>query len=142
MKSSICLNCDNVFYIKKFDKNRPYKTCSLVCRGQHRFKTQTMPNVLAGGISESWTKKKVLIEIYGENCSRCGVGAVWNNMPLSLQVDHIDGDSDNNLFENLRLLCPNCHTQTDTYGRKGKGSRYKKLTKRNKYLREYKSMPH
>ena len=44
-----------------------------------------------------------------------------------------------NAIENLRLLCPNCHTQTPTYGNAGKGSRYKKNTKRNKYLQEYKN---
>ena len=68
---------------------------------------------------------------------RQGLGPIWNGKPLSLQLDHIDGDSDNCVPSNLRLLCPNCHTQTDTYGSKGKGSRYKKVTKRNDYIRKY-----
>ena len=41
---------------------------------------------------------------------------VWGGKSLTLQVDHIDGDRFNNLLENLRFLCPNCHTQTETYG--------------------------
>lgn len=45
----------------------------------------------------------------------------WMNKPLILEMDHIDGDRDNNDWDNLRLLCPNCHSQTDTYGsRNGK----------------------
>jgi 5-methylcytosine-specific restriction endonuclease McrA len=82
--------------------------------------------------------KKYLIEKFGEQCSECGQEGTWNNSPLVLQLDHIDGDSDNNFLKNLRLLCPNCHTQTENFGSKGQGSRYKKNTKRNLYLREYK----
>lgn len=51
-------------------------------------------------------------------CSSCGQGPEWLGKPLVIQVDHIDGDSYNNVKSNLRFLCPNCHTQTDTYGRK------------------------
>lgn len=47
-------------------------------------------------------------------CCRCGSGPVWCNEELTLELDHIDGDATNNLIENLRFLCPNCHTQTPT----------------------------
>ncbi|GGQ53153.1 MULTISPECIES: HNH endonuclease signature motif containing protein [Streptomyces] len=50
-----------------------------------------------------------------ERCALCGVEAVWRGKPLSLEVDHIDGDWRNNRIENLRILCPNCHSTTDTY---------------------------
>ena len=78
-------------------------------------------------------------QMYKAKCSECGQEGTWNNKPLVLQLDHIDGDSDNNHPNNVRLLCPNCHTQTENFGSKGKGSRYKKVTKRNSYLREYKA---
>jgi hypothetical protein len=51
-----------------------------------------------------------------EICTVCGSLPKWMNKPLRLQIDHKDGDTLNNVKENLRFLCPNCHTQTGTYG--------------------------
>lgn len=47
-------------------------------------------------------------------CSECGCPPEWNNKPLTLELDHIDGNPLNDTFENLRFLCPNCHTQQET----------------------------
>ncbi|MFD9289855.1 HNH endonuclease [Streptomyces sp. NPDC060030] len=58
-----------------------------------------------------------------EHCARCGTGPVWRHRPLPLEVDHIDGNWRNNQPQNLRLLCPNCHSTTDTYRGRGKGRR-------------------
>jgi hypothetical protein len=100
----------------------------------------SIPKVEAGNATvNSRMLKPFLIETRGEHCEECGQLPVHNNKPLVLQLDHIDGDSDNNYPSNIRLLCPNCHTQTNNFGSKGLGSRYKKITKRNQYLREYKN---
>ncbi|HEV8529448.1 MAG TPA: HNH endonuclease signature motif containing protein [Actinomycetes bacterium] len=60
--------------------------------------------------------KRALLSIgIPEACERCGVGTVWLGQPLTLHVDHINGDFLDNEPRNLRLLCPNCHSQTATY---------------------------
>ena len=53
-------------------------------------------------------------------CAICGNNGEWNGKPLSLQLDHINGVNNDNRIENLRFLCPNCHSQTETFSGKNK----------------------
>lgn len=67
-------------------------------------------------------KKRLLREGKIENkCVDCGLTDTYNGKPLSLHLDHVNGDNTDNRIENLRMLCPNCHSQTDTYAGKNKG---------------------
>ena len=52
-------------------------------------------------------------------CEICKISD-WNGIGLSMQLDHIDGNSHNHLLNNLRMICPNCHSQTETYCGKNK----------------------
>lgn len=56
-------------------------------------------------------------------CADCAQGPNWNGKPLTLHVDHMDGDILNNESSNLRFMCPNCHTQTENYGARHNGRR-------------------
>lgn len=60
-------------------------------------------------------------------CCECNI-AEWNGQDLTLELDHKDGNRYNHKFENLRLICPNCHSQTKTY--KSKNKKLKRETRR------------
>jgi len=67
--------------------------------------------------------KKYLIEKHGENCMKCGwheINPISNKVPI--EIEHIDGNSDNCDLNNIILLCPNCHSLTPTYKALNKGN--------------------
>lgn len=74
-------------------------------------------------VNSSHLKGRLIQEGMLENrCTECGQDSTWNGKHLVMQLDHIDGDRLNNLLDNLRLLCPNCHSQTPTYRGRNKGN--------------------
>jgi Zn finger protein HypA/HybF involved in hydrogenase expression len=71
--------------------------------------------------SRTHLKIRIIKEGLLENkCCLCGIDPVWNDKVLTLQLDHINGIHNDNRIENLRIICPNCHSQTKTFGRKNK----------------------
>lgn len=50
-----------------------------------------------------------------DRCEICGQLPIWNNMILILQLDHVNGNKCDCRIKNLRIICPNCHTQTETF---------------------------
>ena len=52
-----------------------------------------------------------------ERCEECGLRS-WRGLPLALQLHHVNGCAGDHRVENVRLLCPNCHSQTPTHSRK------------------------
>lgn len=76
-------------------------------------------------LASSKLKSKLFRDgIKEKRCECCGI-IEWNGLPAPLELDHIDGDHYNNELSNLRILCPNCHSQTDSHS--GKNRSTKKL---------------
>lgn len=66
-------------------------------------------------------RKRLLAHgILDNSCSECGIGPEWNGKSLTLELDHINGINNDHRLENLRILCPNCHSQTSTFRGKNK----------------------
>ena len=64
--------------------------------------------------------KRLIKECYKDHQCEVCLLKEWNNLPIPLELHHIDGNSNNHLLSNLQLLCPNCHAQTNTYRGKKK----------------------
>lgn len=106
---------------------------------------ENLPNVFRNGSSHaSGYIKRLLLEYKGfeYRCDICYI-TEWNNKELKLHIDHIDGHHRNNVVDNLRFLCPNCHAQTDTYCGKGNTGSHKvsdeemiKAIRENKNIRK------
>ena len=93
-------------------------------------------------IGSSDLKKKLLREnIFVYECFICHIKE-WQNKTLVLELDHINGNKHDNCLENLRLLCPNCHSQTPTYRSKNRKTIRKRQVCTCKYCKlQYKSDP-
>lgn len=73
-------------------------------------------------IGSNRLKKRLISEKYFEaKCYNCGI-VEWLNKPAPLELEHINGDNCDNRIDNLTILCPNCHAQTETYRGKNKKS--------------------
>lgn len=91
------------------------------------------PKILNRGVKTQYStslRKYILNnKIFEYKCNCCNINS-WNGLPITLEIEHKDGDTWNNIRENLELLYPNCHSQTSTYrkNRKGDGNIRKQIT--------------
>jgi DNA-binding CsgD family transcriptional regulator len=89
-----------------------------------RPRLEPLADVLAAGRrrNRSHVKRRLLIAgLKQERCESCGLTS-WRERPVPFELHHINGNGHDNRLENLMLLCPNCHSQTDTWGARNKGA--------------------
>lgn len=80
-------------------------------------------NALTDYGTHNWrTIKEKLFQERGYRCECCGI-TEWNGKEIKLQVHHIDGNHNHNTRDNLMILCPNCHSQTDNWTYKKCGNK-------------------
>ena len=111
-----CRNCG-----KDINGNRIF--CCTKCQRDYEYKTYIsrwkngLESGLRGKYSVSQNIRRYLFEKHNNKCEKCGWGEVnlfTGKVPL--QIHHIDGNSENNIEENLQVLCPNCHSLTENFG--------------------------
>jgi hypothetical protein len=116
MKTYKCKTCDKE---TKWSHQKINVYCSNACSAEGKL-LESVERAKKGLVKERATLRKVLSRLNGYVCECCGISD-WNGKKLILCVDHRNGLANNNMLENLRLICPNCHSQTDTFGGKNKG---------------------
>lgn len=119
-----CAQCSKIVPLAK------QRFCSLRCFQDHNFdiRVKQIENGHYHWYNCSGFVRRYLIKKLGERCSRCQWdkrNPVTGRVPI--EVEHIDGDWKNNRSDNLTLLCPNCHSLTDTYRalNRGRGRPYR-----------------
>jgi DNA-directed RNA polymerase subunit RPC12/RpoP len=110
-------------YIEKYkiDTTHFYKLGEMggMIKSLQKINSYTEEDVFILGWKGSSTPVRRLAKLILEyKCQRCASNGIWNNEPLCLQLDHINGVGTDCRKENLRWLCPNCHSQTPTFGSK------------------------
>ena len=129
MKTYSCLSCGKE---NNWSHQKTNKYCNNQCQKDYEYKqyiTEWKDGIQTGVNSYGTSNHlhRYVLEKQNGKCSECGIDS-WMEKSLKLELDHKDGNHTNNKEENLRCLCPNCHSQTSTYKNRnvGNGRTYRK----------------
>lgn len=112
--------------IKEYGLNTEHFTGSVHNRGKPDSKRKTAADILVVGDPLARRAKRpqlerAMLEVgFTYECAECRLGSEWNGKLLTLEIDHISGEFWDNRAENLRFLCPNCHSQQELTNLPGK----------------------
>jgi 5-methylcytosine-specific restriction endonuclease McrA len=112
------------FDLTQFEENKKEESSNRAFRLRFSNKISEQDIFKENSSYQRTSLKQLLIKDCGfeYKCAECGILDSYNKKPISLQLDHINGINNDNRIENLRFLCPNCHSQTDSFS----GKRHKK----------------
>lgn len=107
-------------WLEKVENSSAYTTFTenLTQRRTRLFELDWLSMITESGVTSPLVKQRLLNE-QDRVCLICGIFD-WNGNSLTLHLDHIDGNHSNWSRGNLRMICPNCHSQTSTYGGRNK----------------------
>ncbi|WP_327262677.1 HNH endonuclease [Streptomyces sp. NBC_01232] len=118
-------------HLRSWITEEAHDTSHFLGQGHRRGKTRPAPPIAAeeilikraGGQRTRTPLLRQALRAIGipEQCARCGSPPQWRGRPMTLEIDHINGDRSDDRRENLQLLCPNCHATTSTWCRGGRG---------------------
>lgn len=103
---AVCRNCIQTFNYS-CSQSRGYY-CSNACQGEFKVKQRFID-----GTTWKHSMRLYMIKLRCNKCECCGLEE-WNNQTIVMNIDHINGKRTDNRMDNLRILCPNCHSQTET----------------------------
>ena len=134
-QKNTCYNCNELY----LSTNKHSKYCSKKCNIAHRvdekynYYLNNQKEFEKIIITGRFLKKHILKE-QNNCCDICKNKNEWNGKPIVFVLDHINGDASNNRRENIRLVCPNCDSQLDTFKSKNKNS-----SRKERYFLNYKN---
>lgn len=122
------ITCKNCGKAKEQPKSTRGKYCSLKCQQDHALRHRASIWLSGKAVLSNRVLKRIITFMRGYSCDSCGISE-WNSKPITLEVDHRDGNSSNCAPENVCLVCPNCHSQTPTYkgANRGNGRHYRRV---------------
>lgn len=126
---SQCPNCGSSFENAKHGSECCSPECAAELKTKRHYEEYLKDNSIAYGQKNMQSYKKWFLLEQNNKCSICGMENSWNGQELIFILDHIDGNADNNNRDNLRMVCPNCDSQLDTFKSKNKNSARAKYRK-------------
>lgn len=129
-----CTNCGEQYLSTQKDSKYCSKQCEVEYKTNKKYEYYLNNQEEYEKIVEVKFLKRHILKEQNNCCEICENKNEWNGKPIVFILDHINGDASNNRRENLRLICPNCDSQLDTYKSKNRNS-----ARKERYLLNYKN---
>jgi 5-methylcytosine-specific restriction endonuclease McrA len=122
----------------QYKRNTNNKYCNNKCQQGYQYKVKVQKWLSGSGTIGKNPLRRYITERDGYECYECGIDS-WLGKDIVLEIEHVDGDAYNNQESNLKFICPNCHSQTNSYKNRNKG-KGRELNKGKGWLLEKQSL--